>query len=65
MSNINWNKHDLKIGDEVILDNRHTIKIIGFTKPSSMFATVISIDGGESWEVMTNRLKPKELKDGR
>ena len=53
---MNHNKHNLQIGDNAILDSRHTIRIHGFT-PNQMFATVSSNDV-DTWEVMTLRLRP-------
>jgi copper(I)-binding protein len=57
------NKHNLKVGDTVILDfdfvNHSEVKIVAFT-PKEMYATIHSIDDEEyTWEVMTYRLTPK------
>lgn len=53
---MNHNKHNLKRGQKVILDNKYPVKIHSFT-PNEMFAKVYN-NIGYSWEVMTNRLKP-------
>ena len=57
------NKHNLKVGDTVILDsdfvNHSEVKIVKFT-PMEMYATVHSIEDEENiWDVMTYRLTPK------
>lgn len=63
---MNWNKYNFKIGDRVVLDKKYNnsseVVILGFTAPSKMFTTVQS-DSGYSWQTMTNRLTPIELKN--
>lgn len=59
------NKHNLKVGDTVILDkdfsNGRKVRITGFT-PKQLFATVYTIDDPKQtvFEVMTYRLSPVE-----
>lgn len=60
---MNHNPHDLKRGDEVIMDERHLVKINNFT-PLFLIATVEEVDkisecSDNSFQVMTYRLTPK------
>lgn len=60
MTNINWNKFNLVIGDKVIVDVEHPnsseVTIMDFT-PNKMFAMVKAEDGYQ-WQTMTSRLSP-------
>lgn len=65
-SRYNHNKHDLKVGQNVILDktfnNSSMVRILEFT-PLFVYAMVQSIDEnneliGKAWQTMTNRLTP-------
>jgi hypothetical protein len=57
------NKHNLKVGDTVLLDakyrNGSKVKIIALS-PNGMFSHICPIEMTESdgWDVMTNRLTP-------
>ena len=56
---MNWNKLNLKVVQKVLLDSKYVddmIVEIKFLTRNGMFALVEQ--DGESWEVMTNRLKP-------
>ena len=61
---MNHNKHNLMVGQVVILDanyqNKAEVGIHAFT-PNEMYATVYAKNeiGGDMWQVMTNRLTPK------
>ncbi len=62
------NPHNLKKGDIVRLDkgkaNSSLVQIISLSEPAAMFCCVrgYNIDKGSfpEWDVMTNRLTPKE-----
>lgn len=59
---MNHNPNDLKLGDKAILDadlaNSSEVYIVGLS-PKQMYARVRQYaEGTNSWEVMTNRLKP-------
>jgi len=57
---MNHNPHNLKVGDTVCLDYRDNVVKIIFLTPNALFAQVTRLDtpAGNSWPVMTNRLKP-------
>lgn len=61
---MNHNKHNLKVGDVVILDKgartESEVEIQRFT-PNQVYAMITPIQAQDStiqWEVMTNRLSP-------
>ncbi len=65
---MNHNPYKFKKGDIVRLDkgraNSSLVQVVRLTEPSQMFATVITYDiekgSFPEWDVMTNRLTPKE-----
>lgn len=51
------NPNDVREGEEVILDDRHKVRILYVSK-LEMYATVQS--GSNRWDVMTYRLRKKK-----
>jgi len=56
----NFNKHNLVVGQTVVLDGKYNVILLRLSKPNGMFSSVYSMDSSPKyfWAVMTKRLEP-------